>query len=339
MTPEQLQLAYNILESQIDRDTEYKACFYDDCTSKAIRAHSIQNNRILTRIAVSGQVLSVSPKVDGSEDMSIDLVEVGRAKASTFFGFCNEHDTRIFLPIESADYVPGNEEQQYLFAYRALAKEYNTKYRVQARYRKLLQMSTEEFAALKTEAGLPSGNSLDSMRPFLDAMLLATSESIEKLECLRVMMNVNLDRRRFSKVETQVMVWPEEYHVAVSSGMFIKQDLEGNVINDLAFYQDPKPLFLTIFPQGGKTYVLFSYFKKHGPAYSLVLQRILAANFHFQRTIVSNIVAQYVENLFFSPDRWGRLPDKQKSDFIRLFERTLADKGRLVVNDRLDLFV
>ena len=52
-----------------------------------------------------------------------DFEKIGISSASTFFGFCNHHDTVIFSEIENKDYI-GNHEQNFLYAYRACALEY-----------------------------------------------------------------------------------------------------------------------------------------------------------------------------------------------------------------------
>jgi hypothetical protein len=68
----------------------------------------------------------------------------GRKVATTFTGFCGHHDTTIFNPIENFDYEKGNKEQDFLFAYRALAKEYHSKKSVGNIYRHMLTLLREE---------------------------------------------------------------------------------------------------------------------------------------------------------------------------------------------------
>jgi hypothetical protein len=54
---------------------------------------------------------------------------MGRAKATTFTGFCTHHDKIVFQPIEDVDYIPDNQQQSALFAFRAMAKERHAKLR------------------------------------------------------------------------------------------------------------------------------------------------------------------------------------------------------------------
>ena len=66
---------------------------------------------------------------------SFNLFPTGKAKATTFPGFCDEHD-KIFEPIDAHPYEVGNLLQEFLFAMRAVAREYTV--------RKAMQDSLEE---------------------------------------------------------------------------------------------------------------------------------------------------------------------------------------------------
>ena len=43
-----------------------------------------------------------------------ELVKTGRGKATAFSGFCDGND-KVFLPIDTQDYLPDSEEHNYLF--------------------------------------------------------------------------------------------------------------------------------------------------------------------------------------------------------------------------------
>lgn len=109
--------------SEINRKCRFKGCLFPDkskCTSrKGIRAHSIQRNKILSSIAQSGKVKCFDIR---NSLFDKDFSDVGIAEASTFFGFCNFHDTKVFSDIENFDYI-NSPKQNLLFAYRACAFE------------------------------------------------------------------------------------------------------------------------------------------------------------------------------------------------------------------------
>jgi hypothetical protein len=108
-----------------------KECFKNSGCDNIIKAHSIQENKILKKIAVDGHVVMVAndriTMVDGQIDTDnlVKIELIGKGKATRFQGFCQEHDREIFKPIELNDYIAGNKEQNFLFAYRTLAKEFH----------------------------------------------------------------------------------------------------------------------------------------------------------------------------------------------------------------------
>ena len=85
----------------------------EECSEKIIKAHSIQNNRILNFISENGKVISMRDKFS----------PIGRGVATTFSGFCSKHDNQLFVDIEDIPYLTGNMKQNFLFSYRALCYE------------------------------------------------------------------------------------------------------------------------------------------------------------------------------------------------------------------------
>ncbi|OCL26611.1 hypothetical protein U472_11545 [Orenia metallireducens] len=336
----QMAIAFSKLQSQLNKGCEYKDCFYSNCSSKVINAHSIQNNKILNKISDDGDVLGIKVKINKFGFPKPTLERIGRKKASTFLGFCNEHDTNIFKPIELYDYKIGNKEQEFLFAYRALAKEYNTKRTVKNLYEKMLSLSKEELIDLRKFCGIPIDIGLNDYKKHLKLISRGTNESIEKLESLKIPMNINLGKDKFYKIESKVIELPEEYHIAVSSLFFIEWDVEGNLINDLIYYKNIKPIFLTIFPQNQKTFIIMSYLQQHKNYFEFIDNQILNRALEKQKVIVSNMVTLYVENVYLSPIKWESLSEKEKRDYLKLYDMSLFSKpNSLLVDPKMDIFI
>jgi hypothetical protein len=104
-------------------NTPFNRCLHGLCQEPAIRAHSIQNSRVLDLIAADGHV--VTPIMTAAIDTGprIDFKRVGRNHASTFTGLCATHDHEIFRPIEVSEIDPGKREHLFLLAYRAAYRE------------------------------------------------------------------------------------------------------------------------------------------------------------------------------------------------------------------------
>jgi hypothetical protein len=87
------------------------------------KAHSIQNNGVLSKIAKEGQVMTYNLEKSGFEGR-----ETGKSLASIFWGFCNKHDV-VFSPIEINPYTQ-TLEQNFLFAYRGFVVSSHVKLEV-----------------------------------------------------------------------------------------------------------------------------------------------------------------------------------------------------------------
>ena len=132
------RLSYIIWEKIESCKTE--KCNYPGCDKKAINSHALQRNRILSRLTNDNHVLVFDPKefnkslgyliakLKGEEinhQCKFDFLnEVSIKKATTFEGFCNKHDTELFLPIEKYNYDRKDRKQNFLFAYRIVNQEY-----------------------------------------------------------------------------------------------------------------------------------------------------------------------------------------------------------------------
>ena len=113
---EQLRQEYKETRSQ----AAFKECLHPDhscCSSNFIYSHSIQNSKVLKKIADNGHLYSPQPR----SDLQIPIMyDWGRSKASVFTGFCGYHDKTLFQPIEDQDFT-GTKEQVFLYTYRAFA--------------------------------------------------------------------------------------------------------------------------------------------------------------------------------------------------------------------------
>lgn len=123
MNIKEIQIIFNRLFHELYKKCRFKECIFPEksaCSKKPIKAHSIQKSKILSHIADEGMVISG----DIQKTLFTGKFElVGINSASTFFGFCDHHDTTIFAKIENNDYK-GSQEQNFLHAYRACALEY-----------------------------------------------------------------------------------------------------------------------------------------------------------------------------------------------------------------------
>jgi hypothetical protein len=96
-----------------------------DCDEEPIRAHSIQNARVLDLIQTDGHVVMPRYRLVNGEP-KMEFAKVGRNDASTFTGLCSKHDTELFKAIDTEPLDVDNCEHSRQLAYRSVMREMHT---------------------------------------------------------------------------------------------------------------------------------------------------------------------------------------------------------------------
>lgn len=125
------------LRSEIYKRARLKECFFNNsdspCSPKIIDAHSLQRMgslSILESLVNSNQsIYTLTERYVNPINGLLDLKPIGKKDASTFFGFCNTHDSLSFKPIEDnpASVDINNDEHCFLFSLKAFAISYHRK--------------------------------------------------------------------------------------------------------------------------------------------------------------------------------------------------------------------
>ncbi|MFC8563075.1 SEC-C domain-containing protein, partial [Peribacillus frigoritolerans] len=197
--------------------TDFKFCFgFDEteCDGQIKSAHSIQNNRILNKISHDNHVYSMVGKISNESPIA-SFKKISKNKASTFFGFCDTHDTELFKPIELKAY--NNEpEQNFLFAFRAHAIEYHKKLRKLNNFREIFKINPS--ALIRN----------DSVYAYRVCEL-----DIE--DCKKDYENFKLDyiKKDYSRLRTFYRRLDYEVNFAASSSFCVQNDLEENEMNKI----------------------------------------------------------------------------------------------------------
>ena len=295
----------NIALGKLLKELTIKKCFYPDkvnCSEKIVKAHSIQESRILKRIAKNGEVMMVGPNATKPE-FQLAMKPVGKARATTFTGFCGRHDKIVFQPIEDHDYDPANQEQNLLFAYRALSKEWHAKL-----------------------GAFMRGQSKVSESPIMGPVVEAYAIALKDIERCAEGFKDALIGKSHDLVSTRHISFDEECLLAVSSMVTIPSDFEGKYFEHFFDFGSPAtPLFITVFPEGGKTHVLLSYHAQHGTTYSFLEPQLVALGQQEQKIRLTNLITLNCENLVLSPDLWSKLADEHKAEFLKTKKANLIE--------------
>ncbi|SFC72001.1 hypothetical protein SAMN05216297_1023 [Flavobacterium phragmitis] len=197
-------------------------------------AHSIQNNGILSEIAENGKVLSY--KFDKGKLVSR---EFQKNSASTFMGFCNNHDS-IFRPIENFTYLK-SPEQNFLFAYRGF---------VMVCHKKL---------------------ELSISKNFGDQSQIDITEN-------KKIFDKAIKQKDYSRVESEVFELPFFYPIAASSSFYLDFDFQGSAISHSDDRMENVFVTLLPKKKENKTYFILSYFKEDRHLYQNLGKQLRSRN-------------------------------------------------------------
>ena len=288
------------------------------CANQAIRAHSVQNSRVLDLLARDGHVKALSLKAS-KDNIEIVMEDVGRNKATTFEGFCSEHDSEIFRPIEENPIDISDERHLFLLAYRATVRELHVlmdaAIKIQATYGK------------RIELGLDTGNEPEPAGMFaINHILRAHSTYLYKDYLDRA-----LQSQRYSDLLHRVITIHHKIPtIAVCSLYSID-----NVQRD----GDWVRVALNVFPiSETASAVVFSCAPNDSELVSASLDRICNSEGHYQGYLVSRLILNNCENFVISPAYYDQWTAEKQKDVLSYFTKTLHVGDLDVENQHFYLF-
>lgn len=297
LTDEQIQnKAKGKIITEVAKQANIKTCLYPDttqCSEKIIRAHGLQNNKILTKLSENGEVYMIEA-VFNKDGKQLKLQKQGRKEATTFTGFCGKHDKEAFAPIEDLDYEPGDAKQEALFAFRALAKEWHAKLKSKNMFDDILKTHRDEYVLAFYEGiTLALGDIEKEMQAFQDALLSEESD----------------------KISTKLITLDGEADFAVSACITLSHDFNGARLGHFTPHPwlTPDQLFVTIFPQNGKTYCLLSHDATALATFAFLDEQLLNKDPAEQKQLLSRLVVRHSENVVYSPRYVEALSEQQRN--------------------------
>jgi hypothetical protein len=263
------------------------------CEQLAIRAHSIQNRQTIALLEQDNHVLAWQPRFSQAGP-DIALRRIGRNDASTFAGFCNQHDTELFRPLDTRALDGADREQLFLLAYRGIT------YELHAIMTGVVQL--ESLYTARVERGIDSA---DYSSP-------AGQKLLEQWRLLKATWRYRhsyydepLLRRSFDGIEHDVLDLNDQAPCLAASSFITVTDL---------------PVSET------RTVAAFSYAKKDQGSVRAALDRILSSTGDTQTYELSKLVLSRISNVLVSPryfERWG---EEKKKKIAAAFVRTVESQ-------------
>lgn len=269
----------------------------EDCRLPIKNAHSLQRQGSLKYLEKNKNgnafVYCHKDREYNREHNFLDLKPIGRKDASTFFGFCEFHDTEVFKIIENNPEATdiNNDEHCFLHTYRSFSHSYHIKYEE-------MKIFTSEDLEIKSALSKAFG---EDIVPMLSGIQMALSD----FEIPKKRLDKLLVDKKFSELNYLCFQIPYRCPVACSGvstpGHFINND-PFNLSTDLSYtYSD---IFTTVLPLKDRTVIILASFLDDEKAnryldefenikYELEFQKYLS--FH----IINNVQNTFISPLFY----------------------------------------
>jgi hypothetical protein len=316
-------LRKELLKTVFDlRKAEFSAkCFAPGmrCPRPAIRAHSVQNARVLDMLADDGHVIAPLVRLDANSGPSIQFERVGRNRATTFAGLCGEHDHQLFTVIDSGEIDTDNAEHAFLLAFRAVL------YEVHATSAAAWQL---QMGYLKrTELGL------DPKDEPSEAGIMATHRMIVAYETFMYKQKFDAAYLTgdFSILTHDVLTLNATRPTIAASTLF---SLDHLIRGDETVH-----VCLTILPlQHSKTVAVFSYLNEDAELARSELQPVLAAPADERAFQLSRRLLNNCQNFVLSPTYFASWPPEKVAAITNYFVKTLLHDDLSLNDPQLMLF-
>jgi hypothetical protein len=299
----------------------YEKCLHVGflCEKKPIRAHSIQNAKVLDLLQENNHVLMPLPKLTPDKEPTIEFCLVGRNSASTFTGLCSEHDAELFRLADNEPLDVKNEEQLGQFAYRAIMRELHTCAEAAYRFQLMHIEAVKSGEAKQNEPTAPG--------------LLAVAFWERGWRVIRY--RGSYFDSPMAKGKKPVLghhvieLGGQKPTVAASSLFSVEHDKAGDIVG---------PTLNVIPTDATKTVAVFSYPRKQAKAIRKGLSALFDADENKQKSELSKVILQRVENFVLAPAFYNSWSEEKRMRVSDVFEECLMKPKELPDNVDISLF-
>ncbi|WP_430399001.1 hypothetical protein [Ferrovibrio sp.] len=253
----------------------------------------------------AGHVIMLKMRYE-KDSPKTEFRKVGRKKASTFTGFCSEHDGEIFREIDTAQFDSANRDQLFLHAFRSATKELHAcmdgAAKIQQTYISAVEKGLEDDA-IDSEVGM-----------------VATQNLIKAYEMylfrVRYFDSIFDSYDRSKTFEHKVIEFERQSPTIAVSSLF---SLDYKGISSVR-------IILNVFPVSSeKTVAIFSFPKAERVKSRYVLSDIFSAKDQSRiKLLLSVMIIRNIENFIVRPTYYEEWSDEKKQKIIDAFIHTLV---------------
>jgi hypothetical protein len=287
------KFAEDIIDSRkiSKRKSHIKQCLHpnnEECSNKIVKAHAIQNNRILSKLALDGCVITM----DGQSKLLFQNAQKkGRKIATIFTGFCSYHDKVLFQAIEDKEFNYSR-EQIFLWTYRTLAWHY---------HKKQEQINANNiFSENMIARGYKTPQSIEYRNLTRGFNIVEQDNNKEKEIFDKYLLSNTYENLSFC-------IWeiPYEISFAVSMMHGLEYNIKGNKLNDYVDDGIVKNIYLNIFPCEQKSYCIWSWLKDYDDIYIEFTNQFMELDIKHRENYLNNKLPRWTDSIIISPCLWN----------------------------------
>jgi len=275
------------------------------CSSQIVKAHTVQKNGGLSKIARKGHIYGFKYEWNTTEDKRLPIAKlIGINAASTFRGFCSYHDNFIFEPIEKRPFQT-TLQQIFLLGYRAISREcFNKK---------------AQFDLIPFTLGLDKGKSIDEQVYIQDVVQTYSTEILYGLNDLKyhkTKFDEILHSSDFSEVHHYTILFENTPDLMCSGAVQIEYDFNGEILQDLAEVDIPEYITFSLISTNSGGAAVFSWIGESELCLKFVQSLHSISDSEIPHAILRYCL-DFFENVYFSPIWWDTLNNKQKEIIVK----------------------
>jgi hypothetical protein len=291
-----------------------------DCDEEPIRAHSIQNARVLDLVQTDGHVLMPRYKLVKGEP-KIEFGKIGRNEASTFTGLCSKHDTELFKAIDTNPLDVNNCEHLRQLAYRSVMREMHTEL-----------ANAERMWAMHEEICKGEGANPNEAVTKASLLYLAFMKKAHEVFRYRVKhFDKPLEEGKAADLRHLIIEMDNQRPVLAASSLFSTGftddgDIIGPTLNVVPL-DKMKSVAIISYPTGQRADVEAS------------LAKVFDADEKTLKYELAKLIIQRVENFALSPGHYDSWSGDKRARILREFEASLMEPKEIPDHADLNLFL
>lgn len=280
------------------------------CDGGIIKAHTVSRGPNLAKIAQKGHVLHYTANIPemNKNGGKLSVKSIGIKDASVFHGFCSKHDRELFSCIENEAFI-GRPDQCLTVAYRTMSREL---------YGKDAGAQLQE-----TLRGCDKGLSLFKQLMFqnlLNDQNTGNEAARKELKVTHDALALALSEDRPNFLSSIIFEWAAPLPFMFAGAWSPFTDFYGQELQDGYSDELLEQFFISSFAGTTSAMICISWRDIDGAPAKVIAEQINALPANQQASACLQIVMKHVENVFFNPDWYEGLNDKQRKQLTQLAE-------------------